>query len=106
VRPGDLLVRLDPEPYRLARDKVDAELDAARAAVEQLKASLLETHAEVKEAENRLLFLEAQAKRQRDLSRHGASAATRVEQAESEALQARDRVLMLQQRGHARSHCA
>jgi membrane fusion protein (multidrug efflux system) len=57
VAAGDLLVRLDPEPYRLALAKADAEIDFARAEVEQLKASLRETRAEAKEAESRLLFL-------------------------------------------------
>ena len=98
VAAGDVLVRLDPEPYRLALAKADAEIDSARAAVEQLKASLRETRAEAKEAESRLVFVEAQAKRQRDLSGRGVSSATRVEQADSEALQARDRLMMLQQR--------
>lgn len=98
VAAGDVLVRLDPEPYRLALAKADAEIDSARAAVEQLKASLRETRAEAKEAESRLMFLEAQAKRQRDLSDRGVSAVSRVEQADSDELQARDRLAMLQQR--------
>jgi membrane fusion protein (multidrug efflux system) len=98
VAAGDLLVRLDPEPYRLALAKADAEIDSARAQVEQLKASLRETRAEAKEAESRLSFVEAQAKRQRDLSGRGVSSVTRVEQADSDALQARDRLVMLQQR--------
>src|SRR3954465_15581397 len=42
VAAGDVLVRLDPEPYRLALEKADAELDSARDTVEQLKASLRE----------------------------------------------------------------
>jgi membrane fusion protein (multidrug efflux system) len=95
---GDVLLRLDPEPYRLALAKADAEIDSARAAVEQLKVSLRETRAEFREAENRLSYLEAQAKRQRDLSGRGVSAAARVEQADSDEQQARDRVAMLQQR--------
>ena len=98
VAAGDLLLRLDPEPYRLALAKADAELDAARAAVQELKASLRETRAEAKEAESRLAFLDTQAQRQRDLSGRGAAATMRVEQAESDALQARDRLAMLQQR--------
>jgi membrane fusion protein (multidrug efflux system) len=98
VAAGDVLLRLDPEPYRLALAKADAEVDNARAAVEQLKVSLRETRAEFREAENRLSYHEAQAKRQRDLSGRGVSAAARVEQADSDEQQARDRVAMLQQR--------
>ena len=77
VAAGDVLVRLDPEPYRLALAKADAEIDSARAAVEQLKVSLRETRADAKEAENRLSYLELQAKRQRELSGRGVSSAAR-----------------------------
>jgi len=98
VAAGDVLVRLDPEPYRLALAKAEAEVDGARSAVEQLKISLHETRAEFTEAENRLAFYEAQAKRQRDLSGRGVSAAARVEQADSDEQQQRDRLAMLHQR--------
>lgn len=98
VAEGDLLVRLDPEPHRLALAKADAEIDSARATVEQLKVSLRETRADAKETENRLTYLEVQAKRQRELSGRGVSSAQRVEQADSEEQQARDRLSMLQQR--------
>jgi membrane fusion protein (multidrug efflux system) len=98
VAAGDVMVRLDPEPYRLALAKAEAESDSARAAVEQLKVSLRETQAEAKETENRVGFLQTQAKRQRDLQDRGVSAISRVEQAESDEQQARDRLVMLQTR--------
>ena len=98
VAAGEVLVRLDPEPYRLALARADAEIDGARSHVEQLKVSLRETRAEFKESENRLSYMEMQAKRQRELSGRGVSSAARVEQADSEEQQARDRVAMLQQR--------
>jgi membrane fusion protein (multidrug efflux system) len=98
VAAGEVLLRLDPEPYRLALAKADAEVDGARSAVEQLKVSLRETRAESKEAENRLSYLETQAKRQRELSGRGVSSAARVEQADSDEQQQRDRLAMLQQR--------
>jgi membrane fusion protein (multidrug efflux system) len=98
VAAGDVLLRLDPEPYRLALAKAEAEVDSARSAVEQLKVSLRETRAEHREAENRLAYMEMQAKRQRDLSGRGVSAAARVELADSDEQQARDRVAMLYQR--------
>ena len=98
VAAGDVLLRLDPEPYRLALAKADAEVDSARSTVEQLKVSLRETRAESKETENRLSYMEMQAKRQRELSGRGVSSAARVEQADSDEQQARDRLAMLQQR--------
>ena len=63
VAAGDVLLRLDPASYQLALEKAEAEIDSARAAVEQLKASLHETRAEAKEAENKLVYLQTQAKR-------------------------------------------
>jgi membrane fusion protein (multidrug efflux system) len=98
VAAGDVLVRLDPESYRLALAKADAEIDSARATVEALKVSLRETRADAKETENRLTYFEVQAKRQRELSGRGVSSAARVEQADSEEQQARDRLAMLGQR--------
>ncbi len=98
VTAGDILMRIDPEPYRLALAKADAELDSASAAVQQLKASLRETKADYQEAESRRAFLEAQAERQKSLAGRGISPTTRLEQAESEALQARDRLAMLRER--------
>lgn len=98
VNEGDVLIRLDPEPYRLALAKAEAELDSARAAVEQVKVSLRESKAEFREADNRLAYLDAQAKRQHDLAARGASPATRLEQADSDAIQARDRAAMLKER--------
>jgi len=95
---GQVLVRLDPEPYRLALAKADAELDSARAAVEQLKASLRETKGDFKEAESRMNYLEAQVARQQNLAGRGVSPPAKLEQAESDALQARDRVGMLRER--------
>ena len=98
VAEGEVLVRLDPEPYRLALAKADAEIDSARNTVEALKVSLRETRMDARETENRLTYLEVQAKRQRELSGRGVSSAARVEQADSEEQQARDRLGMLQQR--------
>ena len=65
------LLRLDPAPYQLTLARAEAEIDSARAAVEQLKASLREIRAEAKEAENKLAYLQTQARRQRELSKTG-----------------------------------
>jgi membrane fusion protein, multidrug efflux system len=98
VAQGEILVRLDPEPYKLALARADAELDSSRTTVEQLKVSLRETKAEHKEAESKMLYLEMQAKRQHDLAARGVSPAAKIELADSDALQSRDRVGMLRER--------
>ena len=98
VKAGDVLFRLDPAPYQLALAKAEAETDSARAAVEQLKVSLREIRAEATEAENKLSYLQTQAKRHRDLSGRGVTSATRVEQANSEEQEGQDRLAVLHQR--------
>jgi membrane fusion protein (multidrug efflux system) len=98
VAAGDVLVRLDPAPYSLALAKAEAEIDSARAAVEQLKVSLREIRAEATEAENRLAFMQTQAKRQRELVGRGATTAAAVDQANSNEQEAADRLAVLHQR--------
>lgn len=98
VAAGDVLVRLDPAPYRLVLAKAEAEIDSARAAVEQLKVSLREIHAEATEAQNRLTFAQTQAKRQRELSGRGVSSAAALDQANSQEQEAADRVAVLHER--------
>jgi membrane fusion protein (multidrug efflux system) len=98
VAAGDVLLRLDPAPYRLALAKADADVDSARASVEQLKVSLHEIRAEATEAENKLAFMQVQAKRQRELSGRGATSAANVDQANSNEQEATDRLAVLQQR--------
>ena len=84
VAAGDVLLRLDPANYRLALAKAEAEVDSARAAVEQMKANLREIRAEAKEAENKLEFLRAQARRQRELSGRGVASVAQLERVTSE----------------------
>jgi membrane fusion protein (multidrug efflux system) len=98
VAAGDVLLRLDPASYQLALEKAEAEIDSARAAVEQLKASLHETRAEAKEAENKLVYLQTQAKRQRELSGRGVASAQKVEQTNSEEQEGEDKLAVLHQR--------
>jgi membrane fusion protein (multidrug efflux system) len=98
VKKGDVLVALDQAPYQLALRKAEAELDSARALVEMLKASYREARADLQEADSKFEFLDAQAKRQQDLAKRGVTPTVKVEQAESEAAQARERVLALRQK--------
>lgn len=98
VAAGDVLLRLDPATYQLALAKAEAEIDSARASVEQTKASLHEIRAEAKEAENKLVYLQTQAKRQRELSGRGVTSAAKLEQSNSEEQEGLDRLAVLHQR--------
>ena len=98
VKTGDVLVRLDAEPFELVLSKAEAELDNARMQVETARAIWRETQSELGEVENRAAYLARQAARQVDLARHGVAAATKLEEAESDAAVAADRVTVVRQR--------
>lgn len=100
VKAGDVVLRLDPEPYKLSLAKAEAEVDAARAVVNGAKMSLEEAKAELKEASGRYDYFQAQAKRQRDLATRGVSPTIKLEQADSDALQASDKMMVARQKIH------
>jgi membrane fusion protein, multidrug efflux system len=98
VRLGDVLVRLDPEPYRLALDKADAALDQARIQVENARASWLETRSELGEVENQADYLNRQFLRQQVLARTGVVSTTKLEEAQNDAAVARNRLSVVRSR--------
>lgn len=53
VMAGDVLVRIDPEPFELVLARAQAQLDAARQQVETLRASLSEARLELNQAQDR-----------------------------------------------------
>ena len=98
VKRGDLLVKIDPEPYKMALDKAEAELDQVRARIEAMRAEHLEATAENKEAEDRVQFYEAQRARQAQLVDKGVGFAFRFEEAGANADAARARVTASRQK--------
>jgi membrane fusion protein (multidrug efflux system) len=98
VRRGDILFRLDAEPYRIALAQADAEVDATRKQVAVLLAALKEARSELSEAETRAGLAESQLSRARALATRGIVASTRIEELEAEATQAASRVQVMQQR--------
>jgi len=69
---GDVLVKLDAEPFRLVLAKAEAELDAARTTVGTARAQWLETRSELGEVESQADYLNRQATRQQALAEHRA----------------------------------
>lgn len=92
VKPGELLLKIDPEPYKLALDKAEAELDQTRAHVEALRAEYRGAKSELKEAGERLQFFDAQRSRQKLLVDKGVGRAFVMEEADSNADAAHTRV--------------
>lgn len=98
VEAGGLLLRIDPGPFKLALEKAEAELDSARVLVETARATYHETRSELGELESRADYLLRQARRQQDLATRGVAPAIRVEETQSDAMVARERINVLRQR--------
>jgi membrane fusion protein (multidrug efflux system) len=98
VAAGDPLVVLDPEPFRLALDKAEAELDDARTTVETARAQWAETRSELAELQKQAEYLERQAARQQALAATGVASASKLEEAQNAAAVARDRIVVMQRR--------
>jgi len=98
VAAGDVLVRLDREPFQLALDKAEAELDAARSQVETLRATWREAKSELAEVEGRAAYFARQAARQQELLARGVATPMKRDEVENDAQTARDRVAVVRQR--------
>ncbi len=98
VAAGAVLLRLDPEPFRLALAMAEADIGLARNAVETLRAAHREARTEVGEAEARLAYAEKTLMRQSALAQQGATAAAKLDEAQNEARVARERLNVARQK--------
>src|SRR3546814_12827879 len=72
VAVGDVLFRIDPEPYAIALARAEAELGMVAYRIEALRAEYRVAAAEIGEAEERVGFNERQVERSRKLQSRGA----------------------------------
>lgn len=98
VKTGDVLLTIDPEPFRVALDKAEAELDATRSQVRTLVATWHEARSELQEAESKATYWSAQLERQRTLADRGIVASSKFEEVESNAIAAQDRVSVMRRK--------
>jgi membrane fusion protein, multidrug efflux system len=98
VRQGDILFRLDPEPFQIALDMAEAKMLAVRNDIEAARAEFRQIEAEIEEARERVQFYAHQAERQRELQGRGIATAVRLEEAEVELIAAQQRVAALQEK--------
>jgi membrane fusion protein (multidrug efflux system) len=98
VEKGDVLFRLDPEPFRIALDMAEAKILAVRHGIEGSRAEFHQIEAEIAEAKERGGFFEQQAVRQRELQERGISAQASLDEAEMELAAAKQRVLGLREK--------
>ena len=98
VREGDVLFRLDPEPFQIALDMAEAKMLAVRNDIEASRAEFRQIEAEIAEATERVRFYQQQAERQRELQGRCISSEVRLEEAEVELMAARQRVAALREK--------
>ena len=82
VKAGDVLFRIDPEPYRITLAQAEAALAEARIGVEQLRAGYSRAQAEARSAASEVAYLQTQLHRQQDLSQKGVTTASALDEAE------------------------
>jgi membrane fusion protein (multidrug efflux system) len=98
VRQGDVLFRLDPEPFQIALDLAEAKMLAVRNDIEASRAEFRQVEAEIGEASERVAFYAHQAERQRELQERGIATEVRLEEAEVELMAAQQRMTALQEK--------
>ena len=98
VKAGDVLLTIDPEPFRVALAKADAELDSTRSQVLTLVATWREAQSELHEAESKVVYWNAQLARQKTLVGRGIVASSKFEEFESNAVAAEDRVAVMRRK--------
>jgi membrane fusion protein (multidrug efflux system) len=101
VRAGQVLFRLDPEPYRIVLTGAEAQLDAVRNEIATTRAQYRQALAEIKQAEADLAYMEREFNRQRDLAERRVATQQKFEDAQRNLDVARQRILVLRQQAQA-----
>ncbi len=84
VKKGDLLLEIDPEPYKIALAQADAAVATARLSVDQLRSSYQQALVEQKTSTDDLDFKQKAFDRQQDLLGKGIASQATYEQAEND----------------------
>src|SRR3546814_2651556 len=81
VAVGDVLFRIDPEPYQIALARAEAEVGMVAYRIEALRAEYRVAAAENGEAEERVGFNQRQVERYRNLQSRGAASPVQLDEA-------------------------
>jgi membrane fusion protein (multidrug efflux system) len=101
VQRGELLFRLDDQPYRIAVAEAEAQLARARLEVDQLRAVHRQRQADVATAEETLAYRRTELERQRRLLAKGISSQAAFDAATHELQTARQQLAAAQQHAAA-----
>jgi membrane fusion protein (multidrug efflux system) len=107
VKRGDVLLRLDPEQFRIALAEAEAKLAAARLSVGQLRETVSGKGADVGGKREAVTYAEIDLKRQQELLDKGFTTRARLQQAEHALAQARSEMISAEaDEGNARAALA
>ncbi len=88
IHKGDVLIRLDPEPFRIALAQAEANLASARLQVSELRSGTVGKDADVQGKRDGVAFARIDLQRQQKLMADGFTTRARVQQAEHGLTQA------------------
>jgi membrane fusion protein, multidrug efflux system len=97
VRKGQLLIRIDPEPYQIAVEQAEASLASTRLQIEALKTKYRQQQAELDSAKATADFDEREYVRQKALVASDFSSRSAYERADTELKVARQRIVSTEQ---------
>ena len=92
VKEGALLFRIDPEPFRIALQKAEAQLMLATQEIEALRAEHRQRLAELTLAEGDIHFYQRQFERQQKLNTRGFASTTNLDTASRNLRNSRDKL--------------
>ncbi len=92
VEKGQLLFRLDPEPYRIALRKADADLAAARVEIDEKGADVMVAKTDIAAARDQIAFASAEFGRQKELLDRGFTTRARFQEAQLALAKAREQL--------------
>jgi membrane fusion protein (multidrug efflux system) len=97
VRQGQVLFRIDPEPYQIAVEQAEARLGSARLQIDSLKATYRQQQAELQSAKDSALFDEREFDRKKMLVASDFTPRAVYERAETDMKVARHRAASIEQ---------
>jgi membrane fusion protein (multidrug efflux system) len=97
VRKGELLFRIDPEPYQIAVEQAQADLARARLEIDTLKTKYRQQLAELQSARHSATFDEHEYDRKKALIASGFTSKAALERADTDAKVAHQNIASIQQ---------
>jgi membrane fusion protein (multidrug efflux system) len=97
VKKGDVLFRIDPQPYKIALSQADAAVANARLSDEQLRAAYSQAMAQEKSAASEVDYAQSQYDRAADLAKKGINTTSSLDQARNDLDKAKQQLAVAQQ---------